>query len=255
MESLPENVGGYFPLPLEVAKDSTKAVWHILYVKKHQAGADSETAGRTVFAVNLPLDANIQSIKDMAQSLAGVNIESFSKAATPPNTGYLVFVDKQSCNRFLSRAKAQNYDADTAIVWTPPPISGRALYTMKNEARFPAHAELQAQVDEYMEAFAQAEEDRQREVQEAQEQVDEDGFTLVVGSKRKSLGGMAALRTSQDPIAEQSAKKKRKKEKTDFYRFQIREQKKQEMNSLLRRFQDDKRKVEELRQKRRFNPY
>jgi ribosomal RNA-processing protein 7 len=126
---------------------------------------------------------------------------------------------------------------------------------MKNDARFPAHSDLQQQVDEYMEAFAEAEEDKLREVHDAQTQVDDDGFTLVVGSKRKSLGGMAALRTSQDPIAEQSAKKKRKKEKSDFYRFQIREQKKQEMNSLLKRFQDDKKKVDELRQKRRFNPY
>lgn len=106
--------------------------------------------------------------------------------------------------------------------------------------------------------FSKQEEERLEEVRELASMIDEDGFIKVVSSKRKSTTGLSApdKLLKADDIAEiQPKKKKRKKEKEDFYRFQIREQKKKEMNDLLKRFQDDKRKVEELKEKKRFNPY
>ena len=55
--------------------------------------------------------------------------------------------------------------------------------------------------------------------------------------------------------ATSGGKKKKSKEKKDFYRFQIREQKKQEMNSLLKRFKEDQDKIKDLKEKKRFKPY
>lgn len=109
----------------------------------------------------------------------------------------------------------------------------------------------------YMHNFSQAEARELSDVKSLAGQVDADGFTLVVSSNRKSRGDIAApvAMTAEEVEANALKKNKKSKEKKDFYRFQIREQKKQEMNGLLRRFREDQEKIKELRDKKRFRPY
>lgn len=131
-------------------------------------------------------------------------------------------------------------------------------YITKSLQKFPDHDDLQRRVDLYMANFNKAEARELSEVRSLAGQVDADGFTMVVSSKRKSRADMATPTTmTQEELLQTVAKnnKKRPKEKKDFYRFQIREQKKQEMNSLLKRFKEDQEKVKELREKKRFRPY
>ena len=45
------------------------------------------------------------------------------------------------------------------------------------------------------------------------------------------------------------------KEKQDFYRFQLRQRKKEEMNELLNKFKLDQEKVRMMKEKKRFRPY
>ncbi|KNC23592.1 hypothetical protein FF38_10474, partial [Lucilia cuprina] len=101
--------------------------------------------------------------------------------------------------------------------------------------------------DEYMEAFAEQEEIELEEARAAANYVDEDGFQLVVNKNRKRLADMPA------PASE--PKKKKSLEKDDFYKFQLRQQRKQEMSDLLKRYQEDKAKVEELKKQKKFRPY
>lgn len=101
--------------------------------------------------------------------------------------------------------------------------------------------------------FNKAEARELSDVRSLSGQIDEDGFTMVVSSRRKSRGDVIAPVATSEPENVQTSKKS--KEKKDFYRFQIREQKKQEMNGLLKRFKDDQEKIKELREKKRFRPY
>jgi len=72
---------------------------------------------------------------------------------------------------------------------------------------------------------------------------DEDGFVTVT---RGSKGG-----TRMDQAKELAEKQKEKnKGLADFYRFQMREKRKEQQTEMLKKFADDKRKVEEMRQRR-----
>lgn len=109
--------------------------------------------------------------------------------------------------------------------------------------------------------FTKAEEREFSDARSMAGQVDADGFTLV-GSASKRKGGplrpdpAATLSGGGvNPEDQSSNKSKKSKEKKDFYRFQIREQKKQEMNGLLKRFREDQEKIKELKEKKRFRPY
>ena len=66
--------------------------------------------------------------------------------------------------------------------------------------------------------------------------------------------GQQQLATNK-AVSEQAQAKMKKKEKQDFYRFQLRERKKEEMNELLRKFKSDQEKVKTMRDKKRFRPY
>jgi ribosomal RNA-processing protein 7 len=249
--ALPEQISGYFPVPIKVGGSKDVPIYHIIYVRKHHSQNKAEDS--TVFAVNLPLDTTHECLKHLCQSLGGVNAKEFQHSYG--HRWQIVLVDKSACNRFLSKAKAQTYNSDP-IIWPTPSLSGSQLYLQRHLGQYIDQDDLQDRVDEDMERFSQAEEQKQQELEQMANKVDDDGFTMVVGSKTKDRDAIAPPpKMTQDEALRASKKHKKNKEKTDFYRFQLREQKKNEMNNLLRRFQQDKEKVKELREKRRFKPY
>ncbi|KAJ9494522.1 hypothetical protein H2202_009954 [Exophiala xenobiotica] len=75
------------------------------------------------------------------------------------------------------------------------------------------------------------------------ETADEDGFVTV------TQGSSRATRAEE---AQQLAEKQKDKNKglEDFYRFQMRQRRKEEHADMLQKFEHDKRKVEEMRQRR-----
>lgn len=74
-------------------------------------------------------------------------------------------------------------------------------------------------------------------------QPDEDGFIKVI-SKSKSIF---------EDI--EGKPKKKAKELKDFYRFQMRDTKKQQLIDLRIKFEKDKQRVEKAKQVRKFKPY
>jgi len=78
---------------------------------------------------------------------------------------------------------------------------------------------------------------------------DEDGFITV------TRGGRAGPGRQEDAMQKAEKQKEKSVGKEDFYRFQMREKKKEKANDLLRGFEEDRRKVEEMKKKRnKFRP-
>ncbi|KAA8916184.1 hypothetical protein TRICI_001675 [Trichomonascus ciferrii] len=249
--ALPEQISGYFPVPIKVGGSKGEPIYHIIYLRKHHSPNKAEDS--TVFAVNLPLDTTPKCLKHLCQSLGGVNAKEFQHSYG--HRWQIVLVDKSACNRLLSKAKAQTYKSEP-ITWPDPSPSGSQLYLQRHLEQYIDQDDLQARVDEDMIKFSEEEEQKQQELERMASKIDDDGFTMVVGPKTKDSDAIAPPpKMIQDEALRSSKKRKKNKEKTDFYRFQLREQKKNEMNNLLRRFQQDKEKVRELREKRRFKPY
>lgn len=253
-------------------------MYHTLYLRKHQAKRvatsvedDEEDEGdRTVFVANLPILTSFENIKKFCSTVADVLVEDFVKDINIPNAGKIILVDKSAANRLIAKSK-NLYKLKDRIYWnisnssksntiSESSIRGIDRYTARTLKKYPPHDQLQRMVDLYMLNFAKAEARELQNVRSLADQVDEDGFTLVVSSTRKSAADIrpAPKMTEDEAIQNDPAaggKKKKSKEKKDFYRFQIREQKKQEMNSLLKRFREDQDKIKELKEKKRFKPY
>jgi len=90
--------------------------------------------------------------------------------------------------------------------------------------------------------------------------VAEDGWTVVVHHKgRKKTtdieSGTAVGSVSLVAMQEKMAKKKPKEVDMNFYRFQKREAHLSELAMLQSKFEQDRKRIQELRAQRKFKPY
>lgn len=100
-----------------------------------------------------------------------------------------------------------------------------------------------------MSAFAVREAARAKALARQRQEPDEDGFITVV---RGGRAGPARQEEAEEKAAQQ---KEKNKGMEDFYRFQIREKRKERAGELLRGFEEDKKRVMEMRKRRnKFRP-
>jgi ribosomal RNA-processing protein 7 len=110
-----------------------------------------------------------------------------------------------------------------------------------------------------MEQFEDSEEADRRQREASKNQPDEDGFVTVshasqsVGSKRELEEGGGRKK---------GTKRVRKKKKAsgaselpDFYRFQMKESRKQSLQDLRKRFEQDLAKVQKMKEERQYRPF
>lgn len=161
----------------------------------------------------------------------------------------VVFVDKPSMEASLKAARKASKHRPK-IVWGEgiedriPPL-GLQRYTTHDRLRYPPRAELLRVISDYMTVFTQVEESRAREAARKAQEPDEDGFiTVTKGPKHNSV----AREEEEKELVEKLKEKDKGLE--DFYRFQTREKRKERQNELLRKFDEDKRKLEEMKKQR-----
>lgn len=269
-------------------KNTKTPAFHYMFMKKHQAKQEEES--NCIFLVNIPLLTSLESMKSVIKEICSkydtvsyvedllyndefglndVNLSSLTSDLmsvpndatetrfTPRNTALLKFVDKSSLdNCWNALLKYSNLsDADKFVTWNynTPSVSTFINFYKPIDIDY-----LKQDVHSHLSIFEQREQAAQEEVQGTI--VDEDGFTLVVGKNTKSLNSIRKKILQKNPLTKHSAKTKPanmvdKKAKTDFYRFQVRERKKQEINQLLSKFKEDQERIKVMKAKKKFNPY
>lgn len=165
-------------------------------------------------------------------------------------TAVVRFVDRTSADMALREAR-RAVKTGKEVTWGAgvsnkvPPL-GSARYLAHQKLRYPDPAILQTSVDAFMEAFAAQEAERARQLALQRSEPDEDGFITV------TRGGRNAPAREHETKAKEEELKKREKNRVrdDFYRFQLREKKKEQAMDLVKGFEEDRRRVEALRRRR-----
>ncbi|KAE8452728.1 hypothetical protein EG329_013000 [Mollisiaceae sp. DMI_Dod_QoI] len=128
-------------------------------------------------------------------------------------------------------------------------ITGSQRYALHNKLRFPDANELQRNVDAFMTAFNAREEEKAQSAKRARNMPDEDGFITVTRGGR--TGPARAEEVERKRLEMEEKEKKKRDEMGDFYRFQMREKRKEIQGEMVKRFEEDRRKVEALKAGRR----
>lgn len=203
--------------------------------------------------------------EDVPMALDDIQDEEFSKevkrlkrASVLPKTwtrtvlpsgsnAYVKFVEAAELKVVLKAASRK-----PRLVWgenipanrTPAPL-GIERYRQHLALSTPDPEALQESVDAYMELFNKEEILRKRNQKLQRSEPDEEGFVTITRGGRSGAGRVA------------DAEKIRKTQEgrgivSDLYRFQRRDERKAKMDSLRVKFEEDKRKIQELRSRRRF---
>ena len=173
------------------------------------------------------------------------------------STAVAVLADARCVEHALKAIKKANKSGEYPV-WgagvSNVPALGSARYMAHQKLTYPPKDELQAAVDNFMAEWNRKEEEAARLAKRQRNVPDEDGFITV------TRGGRVGPARQHD--AEEARKKELEKEEAkrksmgDFYRFQGRERRKQEQGELLKRFEEDRKRVEGMKTERRgrFRP-
>ncbi|KAF4548672.1 Ribosomal RNA-processing protein 7-like protein [Elsinoe fawcettii] len=264
---------------------------HYLYLRPH-APKDSTASTTSLFLVNIPIDSTPTHIRALFASLTPSRIASITFDSTPTaasstktsrkrkrtpattdelestfpwpsawdrtlhpsgSTCIITFVDSASAtSAMLAARKAAK--SRTPLPWDPPDISsklpplGLARYKSHHRLRFPDAADLQASVDGYMSAFNSSEEAKKRDEKRRRQVPDEDGFVTV------TRGGRTGVANEEEAKKGLEKGKKRMQDLEGFYRWQVREKRREEEWALKKGFQEERRRVQGMRERRGGGP-
>jgi hypothetical protein len=160
----------------------------------------------------------------------------------------VVFVDRPSLETSLKAVKRAR-KLSSRIVWgqgIEDKVSklGLQRYKEHNRSKYVPRRDLLQSVDSYMSAYSKLEEARSRANAKKSQMPDEEGFITVTKGAR---GGVVRMEDAKELGEKQKAKSQGLE---DFYRFQMRERRKEAQGEFLRKFEDDKRRVDEMKKRR-----
>lgn len=168
------------------------------------------------------------------------------------STALVTLADEKSLQLVL-KAIAKTHKTKKYPSWPGEPLGGDWITTHLRLSRADKAA-TQAATHAFFTAYNEKEEEAAALAKRMRAEPDADGFVTVTRGAGRST---PASRAAADEAARKMAEKeeKRRQEMRGFYRFQRREARKEEQGRLRKRFEEDRRRVESMREKRgKFKP-
>ncbi|KAM7359817.1 ribosomal RNA-processing protein 7 homolog A [Cochliomyia hominivorax] len=262
-------IDGYKGVPLKLVSNVNH--FHSIFIKEHfiRLMDPNKPKGRTLFLLNVPPYVTEKSLHDFFTRYGKVisvifakkpgkdetdkwqqNITQFSNYESPFKfkVAYVVFKSTNSVERALQVNSIDLFNDNTgdAII-----ESGMQLWHSQYKSKQFDVTATQQLIDKYMAAY----DEREKKASEAAKnsEADADGWVTVGRQGRNS--GFEQRDTILDKMQNKMERSKKNKELTNFYTFQIRESKMKNIIELRKKFEDDKKKIESLKQSRRFRPF
>uniref|UniRef100_M4BU35 Ribosomal RNA-processing protein 7 C-terminal domain-containing protein n=1 Tax=Hyaloperonospora arabidopsidis (strain Emoy2) TaxID=559515 RepID=M4BU35_HYAAE len=261
--------GGYHAIALPLPHSSFQ---RFVFAKRHIGKAISTVegilaTGRTAYVVNLPTSTSCRQIDDLCSAeewlracfeplgaiqhivagSGGLFVEREQLEEEGENvlevgasrTAHVVFKTEESLNKMLQ----------VDLLGTPAPlqVGGLQAYAARYRRNRPGLSVLKDMADRFMASFDAAEAECLRQRNEKKNQVDDDGYHVVVNRKKRGV-------IQAEEVLARPVKKRKSNELDNFYRFQTREKKRDQLKTLRERFQEDRHVVEKLKKANKYQP-
>lgn len=225
--------------------------------------------GRTLFLLNIPPYVTEKSLELFFNNIGTVvsvtfaakpgkdetnkwhqNVTEFSNSETPFKfkVAYVVFKTTNSVGKALKAASIDLFDVNSG---EPIVESGIQLWHSQYQKKILNVNNTQSYIDQYMADY----DEREREAAAAARTTTADADGWVTVGKQGKNSGFEQKDTVIGKLEDKIERGKKTKELKNFYTFQIRESKMKNIIELRKKFEDDKKKIETLKQTRRFRPF
>lgn len=251
-------------LPLKL-NGGPSEVPHTIYFKEHSVRdhTKDKPSGRTLFVVNIPPYADEKVMANVfreAGKVESVQLCLKPNAAEPKTVkflpedlkpafkmGYVVFKKVAELDKALKLTELRPINSEMHQIKL-----GLTKWMEEYNNSILLHKTLKEQVEEFMKKFdydSKKADDKEKEL----EQEDDEGWVTV--TKRGKVQSFARSEKVETKIMQKEEKNKKRKELKNFYTFQIRESKMKHVVALRQKFEEDKKKIAQIKQSRRFKPF
>ena len=232
-----------------------------IYFRRHygkrrkltNSGENVEVEGKhaSIFVTNLCHRVKAVDLKVLFGVCGKVVDVGFGSLRNPKKDGapsiyaHVTFANEEEAEAAMALGK----DAFLKTTWTlHTPEEGMGQWVDAYRESIPTLSELRSEADEYMEAFEQRLGEERKAMELRRQQADDDGFTVV---KRKHTARKSGQQASN--ISSRRRKKRKTEGLTDFYRFQMKEGKRNDLAELREKFAEDRKKIARLKESNKFS--
>lgn len=257
----------FLVLPLQFSPDDELKSCHTIFMKKYRSEKKSQEkpVGKTLLVLNIPPYATENALKRIfSESVGEVErvtlIESYKNEHKSLYQVHSEFFNDSLPSKFFIGfvvfRKSKSLDAIFHLNSLPPlstnehPIlTGIAKWTAEYNSRYSIDTEaMQKEINLYMAHY-----DKVKTAGELRGNEEDDDGWVTVGKQGNNPGF-----TQNEKVVsklEQKVQNEKKKNLKNFYSFEYREGKKRQLIELRKKFEDDKAKLNSMKQNRRFKPF
>ncbi|KAJ1523025.1 hypothetical protein ONE63_002156 [Megalurothrips usitatus] len=257
---------GFKAIELKFRPESV--VCHTIFVKQHlvRERHPEKPCDRTLFIFNIPPYCTEESLKHAWRDcgpVASVFFHSTPNAGIPKvnesqffpihaevkgfKVAYVVFETEEGLE------KALKWNQTLFLSSSEEPIlCGVKKWMEEYNSKIPNVEMMQSEIDKFMADYDKKVAAQIANDKEAGEE-DADGWITV--TKRGRHAGFARTESSNKRKLAQEDKKRSKKQLLNIYSFQVREAKMKKLMNLRQKFEEDKKKIQVLKQVRKFRPF
>jgi len=269
MTNLPQGFVG-----IEVKFSSEHKAGHVLYMKPHQTREAKNNNESVLFVNNIPSYCTEEMVSGMFERYCGhvkavhllekpdpkfasVSVETKSKYFDKCQIkGFKVAYVKFEKGAALE--KAMNMNSTTDYFWSTGEkhllIGMRKWQNSYNESILKADkvSEMQKEIDAYLLDYDEKKKEEERRLR-LSEKPDDDGWMTVTRKGRTK--GAPRTEASKTRIEQRDEKRQAKQQLVNFYSFQMKESKIKQLEEMRMKFEEDKKRIQLMKESRRFRPY
>ncbi|KAH8255689.1 hypothetical protein KR038_008838 [Drosophila bunnanda] len=245
---------------------------HSVYMREHfiRLMDPNKPKGRTLFLLNVPPYVTEESLRTVFSQAGVIEAVEFAakpgkdetlkwyegtsepiSATRPPfrfKVAYVVFQKSSSIAKALGLKSIDLFNSSGECIIK----TGMELWHEEYENNYLLDPQkTKSLIRKYMAGYDK----RERAAAEAAKTSEADADGWVTVGKEGRNAGFEQKESVVGRLESRMAKDKKTKELTNFYTFQIRESKMQNIVEMRKKFEEDKRKIELLKQSRRFKPF
>lgn len=193
-----------------------------------------------VQSVQFYLKPSTAEVKNVLKFLPDANEATFRAA-------YLVFKKVAELDKALKLTKLRPLNSDNHQVSV-----GIKKWIDEYNSTILLPKTLKENIESFMKRFDE-ESQKQEKKEKELEMEDDEGWVTV--TKKGKVQSFARSEKVESKIMQKEEKNKKRKELKNFYTFQIRESKMKNIVALRQKFEEDKKKIAQIKQSRRFKPF
>ncbi|XP_033323372.2 ribosomal RNA-processing protein 7 homolog A [Megalopta genalis] len=228
---------------------------HQLFFKQHSIRNQlpEHPRGKTLFVLNIPPYVTTEVLGRVFRKHCGIVADVFFTTAKGFKTAYVVFEKESVLERALELPN------NSVVILNDEQnvcLTGLAKWCKDYNDSICDEERMKKEIEDYMNNYdRRINEKIISEKAMAEEDKSNDGWVTVTGQKKRGQYALARKDSVINKVQQKEEQKNKKKQLLNFYTFQIRESKKQNLAELRKKFELDKKRLQDLKSKRTFKPF